>query len=108
MGDKQWLYEFNPQLDRIRVHFMVEGGQVTDVVVVQYEAYIDGRWREIVRFDEAHGFFHRDVLLPSGEQQKTVLSVADKNEALNEAMTEIKENWSVYRRRYEQQYYDRK
>lgn len=105
MNDKQWLYEFNPQLDRIRVHFIVESGQVTDVVVVQYEAFIDGHWREIVRFDEVHGFFHRDILFPGGEQQKTTLSVTDKNQALNQAIAEIKENWSLYRRRYEQKYY---
>lgn len=43
MGDKQWLYEFNKQLDRIRIHFTVEGGRVTNIVVVQYEAYIDGQ-----------------------------------------------------------------
>lgn len=105
MRDRQWLYEFNPQLDRIRVHFIVESGHVTDVVVVQYEAFIDGRWREIVRFDEAHGFFHRDILLPGGEQEKTTLSGADKNQALNQAITEIRENWFLYRWRYEQKYY---
>ncbi len=70
MGDKQWLYEFNQQLDRIRVHFIVEGGRVTDVVVIQYEAYIDGQWHAIVRFDEAHNFFHRDIMSPGGEQKK--------------------------------------
>lgn len=108
MGDKQWLYEFNPQLDRIRVHFIARSGQVTDVVVVQYEAYIDGRWREIIRFDEAHGFFHQDVLSPGGEQLKTRLAAKNKNEALNQAITEIKENWSSYRSQYEQKYYERK
>ena len=106
MGDKQWLYEFNAQLDRIRVHFIIEGGRVTDVIVVQYEAYIDGQWRAIVRFDEAHGFFHRDILSPGGEQNKTVLSVTDKNDALTQAITEIKENWAEHRQRYEEQYYD--
>lgn len=98
------MYEFNKQLDRIRIHFTVEGGRVTNFVVVQYEAYIDGQWRAIVRFDEAHGFFHRDMMSPNNEQQKTVLSATDKNQALNQAITEIRENWVEYRRQYEEQY----
>ena len=105
MGDKQWLYEFRQQLDRIRVHFVIEGGRVTNVVVVQYEAYIDGQWRAIVRFDEAHGFFHRDIMLPDSKQNKTLLSVSDKNQALTQAIIEIKENWTEYRQRYEEQYH---
>jgi len=75
MGDKQWLYEFNAQSDRIRVHFIIEGGRITDVVVVQYEAYIAGQWRAIVRFDEAHGFFHRDIMSPGEEQNSIFLSL---------------------------------
>jgi hypothetical protein len=86
MDDKQWLYEFNPQLDRIRVHFIVEGCQVSDVVVVQYEGHIDGQWQAILRFDETHGFFHRDIMSPGGEQNKSVLSVTDKNQALTLAI----------------------
>ena len=78
------------------------------IMVVQYEAYIDGKWRAIVRFDEAHGFFHRDVMLPSGKQEKTALPTADKNVALTEAVKELKEKWRSYRRAYEEMYYDRK
>ena len=77
-------------------------------MVVQYEAYIDGRWRAIVRFDEAHGFFHRDVMSPSDKQEKTAVPTSDKNIALTQAIAEIKEMWAEYRKEYEEQYYARK
>jgi hypothetical protein len=34
--------------------FKVEGGGVTDVVVVQHETHIDEQWWAIVCFDEAY------------------------------------------------------
>ena len=34
MGDKQWLYEFRQQLDRIWVHFTIEIGRVTDATII--------------------------------------------------------------------------
>jgi len=58
-----------------------------------------------VRFDEAHGFFHRDIMSPDGEQNKTILPVTDKNQALTQVITEIKETWAEYRQQYEEQYY---
>jgi hypothetical protein len=75
---------------------------------VQYEAYIDGQWHAIVRFDEAHGFFHRDVMSPTAKQEKMILSSSDKNVALSEAIAEIKEQWAAYRKQYEEQYYAQK
>jgi hypothetical protein len=49
MGEKQWLQDFETGLDRLRIRFVVEQGKVTKIVVIQYEAYIDGQWRAIVR-----------------------------------------------------------
>jgi hypothetical protein len=107
MGEKFWIQDFETQIDRLRVDFITEKGQVKSIVVVQYEAYIDGQWRPIVRFDEAHGFFHRDVILPTGEQEKTPRPGADKGVALTEAIAEIKQQWQSYRKVYEDGYYDR-
>ena len=61
MGDNEWLDEFIPQ-NRIRVHFVTERGRVTQILVVQYEALINDKWYPVVRYDSAHGFFHRDLL----------------------------------------------
>jgi len=67
MGEKFWIQDFETSLDRLRIHFITEHGRVVAILVIQYEAYIDGEWRAVVRFDEAHGYYHRDVMSPSGE-----------------------------------------
>lgn len=108
MGEKFWIQDFETGLDRLRIHFITERGRVTLIVVIQYEAYIDGKWRAIVRFDEEHGFFHRDVMLPTGEQEKIVQPASDKKLALNEAIFHIKQFWRTYRQTYEDKYYGKK
>ena len=90
-------------MDRLRVHFLTENGKVIAILVVQYEAFINGEWRAIVRYDEAHGFFHRDILSPSGKQTKTPESAEQKGLALTQALEDVKRNWRSYRRVYEAQ-----
>ncbi len=107
MGEKFWIQDFETGLDRLRVHFITERGQVKSILVIQYEAYIDGKWRAIVRFDSAHGFFHKDIMSPAGEQQKIDLSSFDKKFDLNEAIADIKNNWASYRKEYEAKYYEK-
>ncbi len=106
MGQKFWIQDFETELDRLRVHFLTERGQVKSIFVIQYEAYIDGKWRAIVRFDEAHGFFHQDVMSPTGEQHKITRSALDKKLALAEAIEEIKQHWRSYRKAYEEEYHE--
>lgn len=108
MGEKFWVQDFETGLDRLRVHFTTERGQVTSITVIQYEAYIDGKWRAIVRFDEAHGFFHRDVMSPVGEHEKIAQPASDKDLALTEAIAHIKQFWLTYRQIYEDEYYEKK
>ncbi|MCA9919326.1 MAG: hypothetical protein KC445_15310 [Anaerolineales bacterium] len=108
MGEKFWIQDFSTGLDRLRIHFITKDGQVVTIVVIQYEAYIDGKWEAIVRFDEAHGFFHRDIMIPSGGQKKTAQPAINKDLALKDAISHIKQFWRTYRETYEDQYYDRK
>ena len=81
---------------------------VKSIFVLQYEAYIEDEWRAIVRYDEAHGFFHRDILWPSGQQDKSPQAVGDKGLALTEAIADIKEKRQAYRKAYEDKYYGRR
>lgn len=108
MGEKFWIQDFETGIDRLRVHFITDRGQVTSIVVIQYEAYIDGKWRAIVRYDTAHGFFHKDIMSPTREQQKIPRTAFDKKLALNEAIEDIKKHWSSYRKEYEAIYYENK
>lgn len=105
MPEKFWIQDFETGLDRLRVDFITAQGQVKSIIVIQYEAYIDGKWRAIARFDEAHGFFHRDIMSPGGQQQKLPIIKTDKKLALTEAIAEIKQFWRTYRKAYEDKYY---
>ncbi len=107
MGEKFWIQDFETGLDRLRVRFITERGQVVSIVVVQYEAYINGEWWAIVRFDEAHGFFHRDVMSLAGDTEKVAQPARDKGLALTEAIDHIRKFWRTYRQAYEDEYYDR-
>ncbi len=108
MGEKFWIQDFETGLDRLRVHFITERGRVKSILLIQYEAYIDGKWRAIVRFDAAHGFFHKDIMSPTGEQQKIAQSSFEKKLALNQAIEDIKAHWASYRKAYEAKYYEKK
>lgn len=107
VGEKDWLQDFETGHDRLRVHFVTDHGGVVRVVVIQYEAYIDGQWHAIVRYDEAHGFFHKDVMSPASSQEKIIQPAPDKAKALLAAITEIKQNWREYRRKYEASYHEK-
>jgi len=49
--------------NRYRHRHTLEEGTVTGFVI-QYEAEIEGEWREIVRYDTAHGSPHKDIMHP--------------------------------------------
>lgn len=108
MPERFWIQDFETGIDRLRIHFITEHGQVKSVIVIQYEAFIDGKWRPIVRFDEAHGFFHRDVLFPSGEQEKKAQPANEMDVALTEAIKYIKLSWHKHRQTYEELYFGKK
>jgi hypothetical protein len=61
-----YIYLGNHFKDRIRLRFFINKGEITDLVL-QYEAMIEEKWFAIVRYDGAHGFFHRNLLHPNGD-----------------------------------------
>jgi len=85
--------------DRLRIRIGKRKGQVINIMV-QYETNIAGTWREIVRYDCAHGFLHRDVILPKGKTEKQPLSIANLSDALQYAEQDIKDRWQWYKERY--------
>jgi hypothetical protein len=66
--------------ERLRVKLTIVKGKLSDIVF-QYESFIDGKWISIVRYDMAHNFFHRDVLKPNGEKEKTAIDITGLTEA---------------------------
>jgi hypothetical protein len=63
---------------------------------VQLELNCHGVWRPVVRYDNAHGFCHRDTLHADGTQEKTRLFVGDLNATFTFAIADLKANWQAH------------
>ena len=95
MTKKHYLFILTAE-DRKRHEHTVDKGKVVEFSV-QYEILHQGKWMPVVRYDTAHGFFHKDIIKPDGTQEKMLLGVADYNEALVLADEDINKNWIQYR-----------
>ena len=74
-------------------------GDVVDVTI-QYETLHQAKWIPIVRYDCSHGFFHRDVLLPSGGKEKEAIAIERLEDALSYAEQDLRDRWESYKQRY--------
>ena len=79
-------------------HTTVQGKVVR--FMVQYETFVEGEWRPVVRYDNAHGFPHVDRILPDGGVKKIPLLATDLAEALTVADQDVEENWERYKAEY--------
>ncbi|HSI91593.1 MAG TPA: hypothetical protein VK927_10785 [Adhaeribacter sp.] len=86
--------------ERLRVEVFIENGKVI-YLVVQYETLVEAEWLPVVRYDNAHQFFHQDLMDLTGRQvEKTIIKVSDLNAALTYSINDLKENWEKYRTRF--------
>lgn len=100
MNDKEFFIFLGLHFkDRIRVHFLKDKGEILDLVI-QYEATINGKWVAIVRYDCAHGFFHRDLMHPNGDKEKKVIEAPDLKYAFSFARQDLEDRWEWYKEQY--------
>lgn len=85
--------------DRKRHEHVTEYGAVKRFAV-QYETFVDGNWRPVIRYDTAHGFPHMDRIYPDGTVEKIPLLTRDLGEGLTFADKDIDENWARYKEAY--------
>jgi len=85
--------------NRLRVRLKIEKGELIDVVY-QYEAFIDENWAPIVRYDCAHGFFHRDILNPNGDKEKQEITIDNLKSASKYAEQDLRDRWEWYKERF--------
>jgi len=88
--------------NRYRHRHTLEEGTVTGFVV-QYEAEIEGEWREIVRYDTAHGSPHKDIMHPDGTTTKEGFPHYTRAEVMTLGQNDIRKNWQKYREQYERE-----
>lgn len=68
--------------DRLRIKIEILDGQVI-YFVVQYETLVIEKWQAVVRYDMAHGFFHKDTMNPKGEETKEAIEITGLKDALS-------------------------
>jgi len=89
-------------VDRYRHFHVWEQGRIVDFAI-QYEAEIGGQWREVVRYDTAHGSPHRDTLHPDGSETKELFEHYTNAQVLTIGQNDIRRNWRRYREQYERE-----
>ena len=100
MNEKEfYIYLGNANKDRIRTRFQKDKGNIIDLII-QYEAMNMGKWTAIVRYDCAHGFFHRDLLHPNGDKEKKAIEVPDLKFAFTFARQDLEDKWEWYKEQY--------
>lgn len=86
----------------LRIRFELERGEVVSFMV-QFECdFHEQGWTPVVRYDTAHGFAHRDKMVPHRDTEKMELPVSSYKEGLTFAIQDLETNWQDYRRRYEE------
>ena len=97
--ERKWLEELVPDQVRLRCAFKRRGSLILQYTV-QLELFHDGSWRPVVRYDNAHGFCHRDRIHPDGTQEKTRMFVGTANDTFTIAVKEAQTNWETEASRF--------
>lgn len=86
------------QEEWMRMRFTTVGGRVV-TYTVQYETTVGGMRVAVVRFDNAHGFPHRDRLDQNGRviEKRAIAGNPEPSAALNQGQWDIRTNWRRYR-----------
>jgi hypothetical protein len=90
-----FVVKFSPT-DRYRRRHLSSKGRILKFVA-QYETKIGGKWYPVVRYDTAHGYFHKDLMHFNQQSEKIRLEEKGFNDALNSAEKDIKANWQKYK-----------
>jgi hypothetical protein len=88
----------------MRVRFATLAGKVV-TFTVQYETTIADVRVPVVRYDNAHGFPHRDELNRRGliRRKTEMAGNPDAGTALTIGQRDIQENWQRYRRAFQEE-----
>ena len=91
--------------DALRCELTILEGRVTGLLL-QYEAHLNGEWRQVVRYDTSHGFLHRHRFwLPETRQTDDLEDpqqpARDYTAAFDAAKKDLKDHWKSYRKAME-------
>jgi len=96
---RTWFVPIATDEVRIRCAYQRIGKRI-DSFTVQLEIRHQDEWHPVVRYDNAHGFCHRDTLHADGSQEKTPLFIGDVNDTFTFAIEEVRAHWEAHRARF--------
>ena len=92
----------------IFVYFDTERGNVGKVVA-KLNIIRNGKHIEIARYDSGLHEPHLDIIGPDGGKKRIIdYSILENDQALNVAIQDFKNNWSVYKERWNKWHEERK
>jgi hypothetical protein len=97
--ERKWFIRVAPGEAQIRCSLERLKGWVLKFTA-QLEILHEENWTPAVRYDNAHGFCHRNTLHADGSQDKIGVFIRDTNEIFTHAIAELKANWETHRDRY--------
>ena len=96
MGEKRFIKLLGSDgKKRLRFRIVTRKGRVVDFLV-QLEVLAGREWLPVVRYDNAHGFPHRDVISPGGEEEKTPLLLDTMEQCLHYGEQDIADRCEWY------------
>ncbi len=99
--EMDFIYYFDLD-NRLRVSALKEKKEIQEFIV-QYEAFIQKKWRSIVRYDTSHGFIHKDTMHPDQKQDRFPIFFMPYEVAFTYPIADIKRFWQIYRDNYEKE-----
>jgi hypothetical protein len=97
MAEKEYLILFD--INTRKRHYHVTEADRIIKFVVQLEVKTGDKWKEIIRYDCAHYYAHKDCYNNKGQCRKINLYL-DYEDALTLADDDINENWEIYREKF--------
>ena len=98
MAEKHYLILLDINA-RKRHYHVTEAGRIIKFVV-QLEVKTGDVWKEVIRYDCAHGYAHKDCYNDKGQFSKINLYI-DYEDALSLADDDINDNWEIYREKFQ-------
>ena len=84
--------------DILEVHLELEGSNLVNFSI-QYKAFIKGEWRQVIRYDTAHGHLHVLRAWREGEGEPVShLHGIPYKASLPWVKKDLKDNWERYRK----------
>ena len=97
MAEKEYIIPYSQDVRKRHYHKTIRGKVVK--FMVQLEVRYEGKWKEVVRYDCAHGYAHRDSYNLGGKHRKDELYLSFED-ALTLSDDDIDDNWETYEHRF--------